>query len=52
MIKSKKVRWVGRVARNGDVRSKGTVFLGNPGRSDLKELGVYGRIILKLISGK
>jgi hypothetical protein len=52
VIKSRKMRWVGHVARTGD-RSAYRVLVGRPeGRKYLEDLGVDGSIILKCILNK
>jgi hypothetical protein len=51
MIKSTKIRWVGRVARMGEMRT--ILYLEKlKGRDHSKYLGLDRRIILKLILGK
>jgi hypothetical protein len=48
MIKSRRMRWAGHVARMGEGRDAYRVLVGRPeGRSHLEDPGVDGRIILK-----
>jgi len=48
MIKSRRMRWAGHVARMGERRRICRVFVGKPDRKNhLKDPGVDGRIILK-----
>jgi hypothetical protein len=50
VIKSRRLRWAGHVARRGTWRVAYRVLVGKPqGRSHLKDTGVDGRIILKRI---
>jgi hypothetical protein len=49
MIKSRRLRWAGHVARMGERRGAYRVLVGKPeGRNHLKDPGVDGKIILKL----
>jgi hypothetical protein len=53
VIKSRKMRWAGHVARVGDRRPAYRILVGRPkGRNHLEYLGVDGRIILKLVFNK
>jgi hypothetical protein len=53
VIKSRKMRWVGHVARTGDRRNAYRVLVGRPaGRKHLEDLGVDGSIMLKCILNK
>ena len=53
VIKSRRMRWAGHVARMGERRRICRVLVGKPeGKNHLKDLGVDGRIILKLIFRK
>jgi len=53
VIKSRRLTWVGHVARIGWMRKSCKAMSGKPERRDhSKVLGVDGRIILKLILGK
>ena len=53
MIKSKRMRWVGHVARMGERRSAYRVLVEKPDeRDDLEDPGVDGMIILKWIFRK
>jgi hypothetical protein len=48
VIKSRKIRWAGHVARMGDRRGAYRVLVGRPeGKSHLEDLGVDGKTILK-----
>jgi hypothetical protein len=49
MIKSRRMRWVGHVARMGEMKNAYKFLLSeNLNRTNhLRDLGVYGRIILK-----
>jgi hypothetical protein len=50
VIKSRRLRWAGHVARMGKRRSAYRVLVGKPqGRNHLEDPGVDGRIILKWI---
>jgi hypothetical protein len=50
VIKSRRLRWAGHVARMGERRGACRVLVGKPdGRNHLEDRGVDGRIILKLI---
>jgi hypothetical protein len=50
MIKSRRVRWAGHVARMGEKRNAYRILVGKPeGKKPLKYLDVGGGIILKLI---
>jgi hypothetical protein len=50
VIKSRRMRWAGHVARMGDRRGACRVWVGRPaGKNHLQDLGVVGRIILKWI---
>jgi len=50
VIKSKRKRWAGYVARMGDRRGAYTVFVGRPeGKNQFGNLDTDGRIILKWI---
>jgi hypothetical protein len=47
MIKSRRMRWAGHVARMGEGRGSYRVLVGRPeGRNHLEDPGVDGRIIL------
>jgi len=51
VIKSRRMRWAGHVARMGEERGVCRVLVGKPeGRNHWRDLGVDGRIILKRIS--
>jgi len=51
MIKSRRMRWAGHVARMGEEREVYRVLVGkSEGRSHLEDLGVYVWIILGWIS--
>ena len=53
VIKSRRMRWAGHVARMGERRRICRVLVGKPeGKNHLKDPGVDGRIILKLIFRK
>jgi len=53
VIKSRRMRWVGHVARMGEGRSVYRVLVGKPeGRRPLGRPGVDGRTILGWIFGK
>jgi hypothetical protein len=53
VIKSRKMRWAGHVARVEVRRVADRVSWGNPrGRGHLEDIGVDGRIILKVIFNK
>jgi hypothetical protein len=53
VIKSRRLRWAGHVARIGDKRDAYRVFMGKPeGKGHLEISGVYQRIILKWIFEK
>ena len=53
VIKSRRLRWVGCVARMGEKRGVYRVLLGKPeGKSHLSDPGVDGRIILRWIFRK
>jgi len=53
VIKSKRMRWVGHVARMGERRSAYRVLVEKPDeRDDLEDPGVDGMIILKWIFRK
>ena len=53
VIKSRKMRWVGHVARNGEERESVRFLAGKPeGRSHWGDLGIDGWIILGWISRK
>jgi hypothetical protein len=48
VIKSRKIRWAGHVARMGEGRDVYRVLVGKPeGKSNLGDPGVNGRIILR-----
>jgi hypothetical protein len=47
MIKSRRMRWAGHVARMGDIRNAYTIWVGKLKRP-VGDLGVHQRIILKL----
>jgi hypothetical protein len=48
VVKSKRMRWAGHVARMGDLRSAYNILFEKPeGREHSEHLGVGGRIILK-----
>jgi len=50
MIKSRRMRWAGHVARMGEERGVYRVLVGKPdGKRPLRDLGVDGRIILRWI---
>jgi hypothetical protein len=50
IIKSKRLRWAGHVARTGKRRGAYRALVGKPGgRRPLKRPGIDGRIILKWI---
>jgi hypothetical protein len=50
MIKSRRIRWAGHVARMGEMKNAFTYFVESlKGRYRLEDLGVGGRIILKWI---
>ena len=51
VIKSRRMRWAGHVARMGEERGVYRVLVGKPeGRNHWRDLGVDGRIILERIS--
>ena len=51
--KMRRMRWVGHVARVGERRGVYKVLVGKPeGKSHLEDLGIDGRIILRLIFQK
>ena len=53
VIKSKRIRWAGHVARMGEKRGVYRVFVGKPvGRGHLGDPGVDGKIILRWIFRK
>jgi hypothetical protein len=53
VIKSRRIRWAGHVARMLDRRAAYRVSLGNPRKGDhLKDPGVDGRLILKWVLEK
>jgi hypothetical protein len=53
VIKARRIRWAGHVARTGKVRGAYNILVGRPeGRRPLEDLGVDGRITLRLILGK
>jgi hypothetical protein len=53
MIRFKRTRWVGHVARIGEIRNTYAVFVGKLKTGvHSEDLGVDGRIILKWILGK
>ena len=53
MIKSRRMRWTGHVARVGDSRDVYRVFVGKPkGRGHLRDTGIDGRIIIRWIFRK
>ena len=53
VIKSKRMRWVGRVARMGERRSAYRVLVGKPeGKRPVVRPGVDGRVILRWIFRK
>jgi len=53
MIKSRKKRWAGHVARIEEVGNICKVFSGRPeGRDHSEDLGIDGKIILEWILGK
>ena len=48
VIKSRRMKWAGHVARMGEWRGVYRVLMGNPeGKNHLREPGVDGRIILR-----
>jgi hypothetical protein len=50
VIKSRRMRWAGHVARMGEGRGTYRILIGRPeGRNHLEDPGVDGRIILKWI---
>jgi hypothetical protein len=50
VVKSRRLRWAGHVARTGERRGADRALVGKPeGRNRLKDPGVDGRIILKWI---
>jgi hypothetical protein len=50
MIKSRRMRWAGHVARMGEKRNAYRIFVGNPeGRDHWEDQDVGGWTILKLI---
>jgi hypothetical protein len=50
MVKSRRTRWAGYVARMGEMRNKYRILAGElKGRDHSKDLGIGERIILKLI---
>ena len=51
VIKSRRMRWAGHVARVGEEKGVYRVLVGKPeGRNDWGDLGVDGRIVLRWIS--
>jgi len=53
VIKSRRMRWEGHVARMGERRSVYRVLVGKPeGKRNLRNPGIDGRIILRLIFRK
>jgi hypothetical protein len=53
VIKARKVRWAGHVARMGEVRGAYNILVGKPeGRDHWEDLGVDGKITLNWILGK
>jgi len=53
VIKSRRMRWAGHVARTGKRRAIFRVLVGKPeGKSHLGDPGIDGRIILRWIFGK
>jgi hypothetical protein len=53
VIKSRRLRWAGHVARMGERRGAYRALVGKPGGGDhLKDPGIEGRIRLKWILGK
>jgi hypothetical protein len=53
MIKSRRIRWAGHVARMGEKRNAYRIFVEKPeGKRPLGRLDVGGRIILKWIVEK
>jgi hypothetical protein len=53
VIKSRRLRWVGHVARMGEGRGIYRVFVGKPeGKRPVEELGVGGRITLSWTLGR
>jgi hypothetical protein len=48
MIKSRRTRWTGHVARMGEMRNAFKILVGKPeGKNHLEDLGVDGRIVLR-----
>jgi hypothetical protein len=52
-VQSRRMRWVGHVARMGDMRNAYRIRVGRPeGKRPLERPGVYGKIILEWIIEK
>jgi hypothetical protein len=53
VIKARRMRWAGHVARMGEMRGAYNILIGRPeGRRPLEDLGVDGRTTLRWIFGK
>jgi hypothetical protein len=53
VIKARRMRWAGHVARMGEVRGAYNILVGRPeGRRPLRRLGVDGRTTSRWILGK